>query len=185
MELETVSGCFLRLQSEGTLRKTAAYRKTLKTAKQTQASVFRVDRLDRAEQGQSAEVHRCGKGGWDSRKAMPHIHIPTWPSPQALLHPRPQRSLFTVWTGLRTMTWHRRMTGNEIRNHQEGTTQEQQELVKVLPTLVATDKIREGRVWEEAGWWLGHWGRAGVDVYHNCSSREHSYALDILTLASE
>lgn len=55
-----MSGCFLRLQSEGTLRKTVAYRKTLKTAKQTPASVFRVDRLDRAEQGRSAEVHRCG-----------------------------------------------------------------------------------------------------------------------------
>lgn len=44
------------------------------------------------------------------------------------------------------------MTGNEIRNHQEGTTQEQQELVKVLPALVATDKVREGRGWKELGW---------------------------------
>lgn len=56
-----MSGHFLRIQSEGTLKKIAAYRKTLKTAKQTQASVLRVGRLDRVEQGRSAEVHRCGR----------------------------------------------------------------------------------------------------------------------------
>lgn len=44
------------------------------------------------------------------------------------------------------------MRSGIIRSHQEGTTQEQQELVKVLPTLVATDKIQEGRGWKELVW---------------------------------
>lgn len=35
---------------------------------------------------------------------------------------------------------------------------EQQEVVKVLPKMVATDKIRENRGWQELGWWLGEFG---------------------------
>lgn len=78
-----LSGRFLRLQSEGTPKKTAAYRKTLRTAKQTQASVPRVGRLDRAEQGRSVEGHRCGRdvgkeaGTQESHATHTHLVIPT------------------------------------------------------------------------------------------------------------